>query len=194
MSELGYKIGKQRPAELLLHDWARRDFKRLIAYCHRADFFQDIPFSLPHTCQAMDMAFPGSKFILTIRDAEGWYASMVDFHRQDSVHGDKALSLERLKESTYCYRGFAYDTKVLVYDLPGDDPYHKETLIEHYHFHNRLVIDYFRNRPADLLVLDITQPGAYRQLCDFLGRPCPADSFPWENRTSRAPHIEQESI
>jgi len=183
MSDLGYVIGYQRTAELLFRDWAKRDFRRIAAYCRTGEFFQDVPFSLPYTFQAMDTYFPGSKFILTVRDAESWHKSMIDFHRLESVHGDKAESLEKLKEATYCYKGFAYETKVLVYDLPGDDPYHKETLIEHYNFHNKMVKDYFRNRKEDLLVLDVTEDGAYRKLCDFLGKPCTSDTFPWENRT-----------
>ena len=33
MSELGFSVGNQREAELLVHEWAERDFKRLIWYC-----------------------------------------------------------------------------------------------------------------------------------------------------------------
>jgi hypothetical protein len=183
MSNLGYVVGYQRAAELLFRDWAKRDFRRIAAYCRTGEFFQDIPFSLPYTFQAMDMHFPGSKFILTVRDPESWYRSLCTFQRLESVFGDKTESLEKLKQATYCYKGFAYETKVLVYDFPGDDPYHKETLIDHYNFHNRMVRDYFRNRPQDLLVLNVAESGAYRKLCEFLGEPCPSDDFPWENRT-----------
>ncbi|MBE0434971.1 MAG: hypothetical protein IBX56_04110 [Methylomicrobium sp.] len=183
MADLGYVIGDQRYAECLIKDWGRRDFKKLLQYCHTAEFFQDIPFSLPFTFQAVDMFFPGSKFILTVRDEQAWYDSMYHFHRSASVHGDKAKSLAALKEAEYCYKGFAYDTKVLVYDLPGDDPYHKETLLEHYRYHNKMVKDYFKNRPGDLLVLDVSEPDAYKKLCDFIGKPCLRDSFPWENKT-----------
>lgn len=183
MADLGYVIGDQRAGERLLKAWARRDFRRIAAYCRTGQFFQDVPFSLPFTFQAMDMHFPGSKFILTVRDPESWHQSMVNFHLQAKVHGDKAKSLELLKTATYCYPGYAYDTKVLVYELPGDDPYDRDTLISHYEYHNRSVKDYFRHRPDDLLVLDISRPGAYRQLCDFLGVPCRNDDFPWENKT-----------
>lgn len=183
MAKLGYVIGDQQSAEMLIRDWGRRDFSRIAKYCRNGEFFQDIPFSLPYTFQAMDMRFPGSKFILTLRDPEAWYKSMLDFHLLDRVHGDKAQSLKTLKEATYCYKGFAYDTKALVYDLPGDDPYHKETLIDHYNFHNKMVIDYFRNRPEDLLILDVTEAGAHKKLCYFLGRSCDVADLPWENKT-----------
>lgn len=183
MAELGFRVGDQRRGEELIGDWGRRDFRRLVELCRSAQFFQDIPFSLPYTFQALDAAFPGSKFILTIRDAESWYRSMREFHLLESVHGEKARSLEQLKEATYRYKGFAYDTKVLVYDLPGEDPYDERTLVEHFHFHNRMVRDYFKNRPGDLLVLDVREEGAYARLCAFLGVAPRAEEFPWENRT-----------
>lgn len=183
MAHLGYVVGDQHSGEKLIRAWGMRDFSRIASYCKFGQFFQDIPFSLPYTFQAVDMFFPGSKFILTIRDAESWYNSMVKFHRLDKVHGNKAYSLEMLKDASYCYKGFAYDTKVLVYDLPGDDPYHKKTLIDHYDFHNRMVKDYFKNRPEDLLILDLSKKMAHRKLCDFLEIPSISDEFPWENRT-----------
>ena len=83
MAKLGYVIGDQHSAEMLIRDWGRRDFTGIAGYCRNGEFFQDVPFSLPYTFQAMDMCFPGSKFILTIRDAESWYKSMLDFHLLD---------------------------------------------------------------------------------------------------------------
>ena len=81
MQELGYIVGRQKEAELLFDDWIKRDFRKLIKYCHTAQFFQDIPFSLPYTYIIMDHAFKGSKFILTIRDnPEKWYNSITKFH------------------------------------------------------------------------------------------------------------------
>lgn len=183
MVKLGYVVGDQTTGERFIRDWGKRDFTKIASYCRSGEFFQDIPFSLPYTFQAMDMYFPNSKFILTIRDTESWYKSMHDFHLLETVHGGKAKSLEMLKEATYCYKGFAYDTKVLVYDLPGDDPYHKETLMSHYDFHNKMVIDYFKNRPEDLLILDVSKTGSHKKLCDFLGKPCDVVDFPWENKT-----------
>lgn len=76
LTELGIIVGKQKLAERLIHDWARRDFRRLFLYCHTAQAFQDVPFSLPFTFQALDQHFPGSKFILTVRDTpKQWFQS-----------------------------------------------------------------------------------------------------------------------
>ena len=54
---LGYKVGYEKVAALFIDDWAKRDFRRLIQYCQTADAFQDIPFSLSFTYQALDQAF-----------------------------------------------------------------------------------------------------------------------------------------
>lgn len=184
MLELGITVGDQRTAEKMIQNWGQRDFKALLKYCRTAQFFQDIPFSLPFTFQAVDMCFPGSKFILTVRDENLWYDSMYNFHQSEKVHGAKAKSLAALKEADYCYKGYAYDTKVLVYDLPGDDPYDRETLLEHYRYHNKMVQDYFKNRPEDLLVLDVSDADAYKKLCEFIGKPYKQKSFPWKNKST----------
>ena len=71
-----YRLGNQRQGELLLDDWARRDFRRIAQLAASADAFQDTPFSLPFTYQTLDAAFPGSKLILTLRSSpQDWYES-----------------------------------------------------------------------------------------------------------------------
>ena len=56
------------------------NFAPIIAFARTAQLFQDIPFALPFTFQALDQPFPGSKFILSVRrDAEEWYGSLTRF-------------------------------------------------------------------------------------------------------------------
>lgn len=185
LREMGFVVGVQHLAESLLPDWGMRDFRRIIRYCYSAQAFQDIPFSLPYTFQALDMHFPGSRFILTVRDSpEQWYESLMRFHGNGNAFGkERMASLSALKEVKYGYKGFAYDARVLVHDCTENDPYNKNILMDHYNFHNQMVRDYFRNRPQDLLVLNVAEEGAYRKLCNFLDRPCIREDFPWENKT-----------
>src|SRR4051812_30592485 len=80
-ASLGFRVGDQPTGELLLHAWAGRDFTPIISLANSAQVFQDFPFNCPFTFQAMDMAFPNSKFILSIRDnSEQWYTSLTRFH------------------------------------------------------------------------------------------------------------------
>ena len=184
LKDLGVIVARQRPAEMLIHDWARRDFRRIIRFCHTAQAFQDVPFSLPYTFQALDIRFPGSKFILTVRDnPEQWYASLTRFHAKLFGRGE-IPSCDDLKKAQYCYPGWAYEVFRAIYATPDANPYDKTTLINHYNTHNQSVIEYFRHRPNDLLVLNVSHEGAYQRFCEFLDKPCLRQSFPWELKTA----------
>lgn len=185
MQELGFTVGNQRQAELLIDDWARRDFRRLIKLCKSARFFQDAPFSYPFTYIIMDQAFTGSKFILTVRDsAEQWYNSLVRFHARKWGQNGCPPTKEELRNARYRYRGWAWQANRIRAVTPEDDLYNKELLIRDYERHNENVLDYFRHRPDDLLILNVAEKNSYRKLTDFLGLP-PASSaeFPWENKS-----------
>lgn len=186
---LGYHVGLQRPAELLMEDWSRRDFRKLIAYCHTADAFQDVPFSHDYTFQAMDLAFPGSKFILFIRDDENqWYKSVVRFHskRFQQRNGEfRTPDWEEIGQDSYVYKGYLYNNQILVYgeNVVEGDPWDEVRLKRHYLLHNTRVRDYFRNRPADLLELNVAQPNSMEKLCQFLDRPFTDQAMPRKNQS-----------
>ena len=183
LAELGFAVGIQSLAERLLQDWARRDFRRLFLYCRTAQAFQDVPFSLPFTFQALDQRFPGSKFILTVRHSSAeWYDSLTRFHAALFGRGN-VPGTDDLRSARYVRPGYPLECNRLLYDTPESDPYHRETLMASYEAHNRAVIEYFRHRPGDLLVLNVAEPDAYSNLCAFLGRPRTDRPFPWENKT-----------
>jgi len=185
LKDLGVIVAEQRPAELLIHDWSKRDFRRIFRFCQTAQAFQDIPFSLPYTFQALDMRFPGSKFILTMRGSpEQWYNSLVNFHTKLFGRG-KIPDYDDLKSATYIYRGWMFETNRAIYGTPENDLYNKEILINHYNFHNKSVVEYFHHRPNDLLVINMAEKGAYAKFCKFIGKPCTKEEFPWENRTEK---------
>ena len=72
---------------------------------------------------------------------------------------------------------------VRVHGTPEDDPYNKEIMITHYNHYNESVIDYFKNRPSDLLVLNLVEKGAYQRFVKFIGAQSDSSDFPWENKT-----------
>lgn len=49
--------------------------------------------------------------------------------------------------------------------------------------HHKFVMDYFKDRMEDLLVLKISDPKGFQKLGVFLGRPVPANAFPVYNRS-----------
>jgi hypothetical protein len=182
LSELGITVGERYYAERLIHDWARRDFRRLFLYCHSAQAFQDVPFGCPFTFQALDQHFPGSKFILTVRDdPERWYRSEMIYYTTFFGNGE-TVTLDDFRRSHYVYPGWLYEAFRLASNTPEHDPFNKDLLIASYVKHNENVLEYFRHRTQDLLVLNASQPDAYARLCEFLNKPYTGSEFPWENK------------
>ena len=107
-----------------------------------------------------DRQYPGSKFILTLRDMEEWLDS-------------RRRHVERNQQSK---EAGEYDGAFLTVDL--------DTWAEEYRRHEAVVRTYFAGRPADLLAFRPAD-GDWEPLCAFLGRPVPELPFPWANRDRR---------
>jgi hypothetical protein len=183
LREMGYVLGDQAEAETFIHDWAKRDFKRIINYCKTAQAFQDTPFSLPFTYIILDHFFPGSKFILTKRDsAEEWYNSLVKFHSKKFGDG-KVPTKEDLKNAVYRYKGRPWEGNRAMFNSPENEPYKKDVLIKYYNNHLYNVKEYFRHRPDDLLILNLKEKDSYFNFCTFLNEKPMRSNFPWKNKT-----------
>lgn len=179
LRSLKYRIGKQSTAESMLADWAKQDFKNIIRYCRSADVFQDIPFSLPGTYKALDTAFPNSRFILTVRNSsEEWFASLKRYHEKLFNEGNP-IEEKHLADAHYHQKGWMLDCMRLIFDYPNTPLYDKDAYIRIYEQHNQAIIDYFKDRPNDLLILNVGEPDAYNQLRLFLGFAPSNDPFPW---------------
>jgi hypothetical protein len=129
------------------------DFRCLEKY----DAVTDIPVA-PYYAQ-LDEAFPGSKFILTVRSLDDWLASM-----------ERWLVPQRRAND------FMIQMRLAMY---GVTAFHRGRLKYVYERHVREVEDYFRRRPQDLLVLDICAGEGWEKLCAFLEKPVPAGNFPF---------------
>lgn len=182
--QLDYQVGDQSKAEKLYDRYYfRGDFSPIIKYCQSAQVFQDVPFSCPETFKHLDRAYPGSKFILTVRDnPEQWYKSITRFHARKFGKDGRVPTTDDLKQAVYIRKGMPYNT-VRLHGTPDSDPYNHDIMVAHYEKHNRAVMEYFKDRPDDLLVLNLSEEGAYQKFIDFLGVASPFDSFPWENKT-----------
>ena len=169
LSSFGYRLGNQAAGEMLLEDWARGDFSRIIELAATADAFQDIPFSLPGTYQALDRAFPGSKFILSVRSSpERWLQSVTRFHTK-IVGKNRLPTKEDLQEFSYREKGWLWRNQQLVYQVDADSLYDPDIYMQHYRQHNQDVMDYFAGRPQDLLVVNLEEAAVMPKLCAFLG-------------------------
>ena len=189
LRRLGYRLGQQRRAELLTIDWGQRDFRALVAFIHTADAFQDVPFSYDFTFQAVDQAFPGSRFILSVRDSEEqWYQSLVRFHSRrlkGRFDPDSLPTWEDIRRDSYVHDGWTFRNQLLIHgsNVLKTDPWDEARWKQYYRSHNQRVIDYFRNRPDDLLVLNVGHPDSMRQLCKFLGKKYDGEPMPRKNQS-----------
>lgn len=132
----------------------------------------DFDAALPGVSAAMyrdlDAAIPGSKFILTVRAVDRWLKSIEhDFERKKGVTKDRADERHKLQ--------------MLIY---GTEDFDKEKFRQAYLEHERKVLDYFRDRPDDLLVFDITTNADWDRLCAFLNVPVPEVPFPYVNKAA----------
>jgi len=115
----------------------------------------------------LDKKYPNSKFILTVRDEKSWIESLEKLYIMKGHVKDR---IEQMLCETKMSRVYLFGSAVFV----------KERALYIYDLHNRLVKDYFKNRPADLLILNITKGEGWKKLCPFLNKDIPDRIFPKE--------------
>ena len=183
--ELGYVIGEQDVAEHLFEQCFLEDnYEPIIKYCRSAEVFQDVPFSFYQIIPHLDKAFPNSKFILTTRDTpEQWYKSFVKYYSKRSGVEGRAATYEDLKNSTYVSNTFRAKFITDAHGTSHEDPFNKDILIKQYNEHLEYVDNYFKQRPNDLLTINIAEPADFKRFLTFIDKSSNATSFPWENKT-----------
>ena len=183
--DLGYIVGDQHAAERLFDaHFFKNEFQEIVNYCKTAQVFQDVPFSHFEVIPHLDKAYPDSKFILTVRDnPEQWYNSITKYHAKLYGLNGRTPTYEDLQNAKYLHKGFLTRLTVDAHGTTPEDPYNKEVLIKHYEKHNTDVIEYFKDRPDDLLVINLSDSQAYQKFIKFLNVDSPYTAFPWENKT-----------
>ena len=114
---------------------------------------------------------------------EQWYNSITKFHAKQHGLNGRIPTYEDIINCPYRSKGFLKRLTIDAYGTTAEDPYHKETLLVHYPLHNQTMIDYFKDRPQDLLIIKLSDPQAYQKFIKFIGVDSPYDGFPWENKT-----------
>ena len=114
-----------------------------------------------------DKLYPGSKFILTIREKKEWLASVEKHWQVASTYEDQPLKRE-----------FQHFIRTAVY---GCIDFQKDRFSYVYDVHEQQVLRYFADRPDDLLVMNICEGEGWEVLCPFLHLPVPGEPFPHAN-------------
>jgi len=123
------------------------------------DAFCDNPWPLFY--KEIDVFYPGSKFILTIREENSWLKSVLQYFKNSET-----------------------EIREIIYGKAS--PIENEVIyLERYRKHNAEVLAYFKNRPDDLLIIDIEkEENQWTTLCQFLEKEIPNQEFPHRNKSS----------
>jgi hypothetical protein len=146
-------------------------------------FYAACDMPIPLLYKKLDQAYPGSKFILTLRDEEKWLKSV-----------------ERLWDARYNPTRWEWDiwpiSNRLHKALYGRTDFNAQTMLATYRKHNAEVRAYFRDRPQQLLVMHMDGLGfpLWRDLCGFLNEPEPSVPYPWEYVTKTLEIVQQSKM
>jgi len=118
----------------------------------------------------LDHAFPGSKFILTVRDKEPWLASC---ERHWFAMPRYLREMQKVDDEK-----FHYFILAVVF---GCHRWDRARFSRVYDVHCMNVKEYFEGR-KDFLVMDICGGDGWGKLCNFLEVPLPRRKFPHVNK------------
>lgn len=155
--------------------WAKRVWREVTQNGQSAAlerFYAACDLPIPLIYQQLDKAYPGSKFVLTVRDEWKWLKSVANHWRHDSnpfrCQWDSDVFTHRVHNLLY-----------------GRKDFDATTMLERYRRHNDEVVDYFKSRTQDLLVMDMDLDcgRGWEPLCKFLKLPVPSVPYPHKLKT-----------
>jgi hypothetical protein len=160
--ELGYDSAHWKSAHWAKAIWVEMKSGGSSPTLERSYALCDLP--IPILFRELDAAYPGSKFILTLRDEEDWIKSVrTHWSDKNPFRGqwDTDPFTHRIHLETYGRRKFD-----------------EQVMLERYRRHNAEVREYFKARPRDLLVMDMSKGAGWYELCGFLRKPLPTGPYP----------------
>lgn len=160
LTTLGYRTAAVIGDDLSADELAKSGAKLCVEAAKRFDAVEDMPW--PIFFRELDAAYPDSKFVLTVRDADGWFGSI------DGHFGDRESEMQ-----------------AFVYGRDAAAPRgNRQRYVDVFNRHNAAVRAHFADRPYDLLEMDLTAGDGWAELCGFLGDPVPHTPFPVKNRSA----------
>lgn len=158
LNALGYSVLGCRLD--MVHPLRRGAMAEVLGLAGQFDALQDVPWAA--LFRELDDAYPGSRFILTRRNEDSWLTSA-------SRHfGTTHIPLHE----------WLYGAGVLI----GNE----RVYLDRFREHDREVREYFKDRPGDLLTMDLSKGDGWSRLCRFLGEQAPARPFPHSNKSQNS--------
>jgi hypothetical protein len=113
----------------------------------------------------LDRAYPNSRFILTTRSEADWVESARNHFNPQLNPWVK----------TWHTDPFTHKMHNRIY---GRKTFEEGAFLAAYRRHNAEVLEYFKDRPSDLLVMDMSRGDGWLELCPFLDVPIPDVAYP----------------
>lgn len=146
LEQLGFHMSNAMTLKTGPKIWNKKNILEVVEKI-KDNFDGFIKHPYPSIFKELDKMFPNSKFILTLRNPRNWIKS----------------SLRQFADIYGPLRPFTYG-------VSDGFPYgHEQEYVDVFNKHNRDVMHYFKDRPDDLLVMNIAEKGKWKLLCDFLG-------------------------
>jgi len=130
----------------------------------------DLP--IPILFRELDKGYPNSKFILTMLDEEVWVEAA-------RIHWSPRNRFRAGWDSD----PFSHQIHQAIY---GQRHFEREVFLARYRQHNAEVLEYFKDRPNDLLVMRMSSGAGWAELCPFVGKPAPNVPYPHGNPNGEA--------
>lgn len=142
--------------------YRRGDLASLLEDMEAHDSFEDWPWPLLY--READERFPGSKFVLTVRESpDAWYRSLCKM----------AVRMGPLED---------FEKHIYGYSMPQG---HRREHLEFYERHNQAVLGHFEGRSDQLLLLCWETGQGVGELADFLAVDASVDAAPRINRSMK---------
>ena len=152
--KLGYNVTGCR--EDLAFPLLENNMTPVFEVANQFDALQDMPWSVLY--KELDHKYPGSKFILTVRDEAAWL---------NSIKNHFGSNYTALRE--WIYGNGVFEGNEALY-------------VKKFRAHYDEVAQYFQDRPNDLIIMDLKHGDGWEKLCSFLNCPIPQSPFPHANK------------
>lgn len=121
----------------------------------------------------LDRLYPGSTFILTERDRAGWHASCARHWASRSI---KSTALQ--------------NEELVDFQVYGTALYRRDLFDDAYNAHYAAVLNYFEQRPSQLLRMNVCAGDGWEVLCAHLAVDVPPTPFPWVRPEPWSPSVQ----
>lgn len=145
--------------------WKEKGMDYLFPIIDNATAFQDGPW---HDCdyKILDQRYPNSKFIILERNNEDWL-------RSKEMHFSPIYNVNNIRPKYFEWRWATDRNRHIEEQMCIKENKYNE------------IKEYFKDRPNDLLVMNVCAGEGWEILCPFLDCEIPNEPFPYRNKSKK---------